>query len=1106
MGGIGFNPYPIIRAEEGNVLQAHRGDPIMGRLHRAIVLAGLCLPAAALGGVVTADAADAGPRHRLVVMTDIGGDPDDEQSIVRFLLYACDFDVEGLCTGLGWGHDKKTRPDLIEKAVRAYGRVLPRLREHRSDYPSMETLLGLIKRGHDTAKHDVGKGLDAEASDWIFRVLDRPDPRPVWFTVWGGPRELAQAVWKASTTRSAEEFAALKRKIRVYSVADQDKTAAWVKANHPDVVWLYARRLYRGIWHGEPAPPCSPVWLKRNVLEGHGPLGGIYPPKAAGKVGVKEGDTPSFFYLLPDGLGVPEHPEWGGWGGRFMPVGGGREYQDAADDRAGKSDALWTVARWRHAYQNAFAARMDWCVKPRAGANHGPVAVCNGDAGRGILTKDVKPGEKVTLSAAGSRDPDGNRLVYRWWIYREAGTCVADVSLDGAETAEASLVVPPDASGTIHVILEVTDDGDPPLTAYRRVVLKAPTVEVRIADGSLVFYRAVNLNGKSVEIDGNRWEGDGAPDFACGDKALATPGVKPQPPADPARTAMLTTFRWSRDVRAVFRKVPAGTYAVFATVFEDNNPETLTFSVEGCPVLRGYRSGTAGTWRRLGPWIARVGDGTLELAVDGGAANLSGVEVWRCGAAPAEKPAAAPTQRTAKSGGPIALHPDNGHYFLWRGKPTVLVTSGEHYGALLNLDFDYVRYFDALRADGLNHTRIFAGTYREIPGSFKITDNTLAPKPRRYAAPWARTKTKGYFDGGGKFNLERWDASYFERLRALLAAARERGVVVELCLFCPLYNEALWKASPMHASNNVNGVGTCKRTEVLTLKHEKLLAVQLAFARKVVREVSAFDNLYFEICNEPYFGGVTMDWQRRIADVIVETGKDLPRRHLISMNVANGCKKVVDPHPAVSIFNFHYCVPPDAVAVNFGLGKVVGENETGFRGRQDVLYRTEGWAFLLAGGGLYNNLDYSFTPKHPDGTFAGYTSPGGGSPALRKQLGLLKRFIEGFDFVRMRPAAKVVRKVTPALSVQALAERARAYAIYLHVPLPKKPKRLEEHLKKGVRARVELDLPPGRYRAEWIDTKTGGSTRQGPFDAGAPLQSPPFDNDIALKVVAADSK
>src|SRR5262249_14624673 len=264
-----------------------------------------------------------------------------------------------------------------------------------------------------------------------------------------------------------------------------------------------------------------------------------------------------------------------------------------------------------------------------------------------------------------------------------------------------------------------------------------------------------------------------------------------------------------------------------------------------------------------------------------------------------------------------------------------------------------------------NHTRTWAGTYREVPGSFEITDNTLAPRPNRYLRPWARSDKPGYFDGGNKFDLTKWDDEYFKRLKDFLTQAAKRGVVVELNLFCPNYDDKLWKASPMNVANNVNGVGDCHREQVYTLRHKDLVAVHEAVTRKIVSELRDFDNLYYEVCNEPYFGGVTQEWQHHIADVIVEAEKDFPHKHLISLNIATGGARFEKPHPAVSILNFHYCYPPDTVGMNYGLNRVIGENETGFRGKQDVLYRTEGWDFVIAGGGLYNNLDYSFTAKHP---------------------------------------------------------------------------------------------------------------------------------------------
>ncbi len=591
-------------------------------------------------------------KRRIVVMTDIGGDPDDIQSMVRFMLYTCDFEVEGFCTGFGHGHDRRTRPDLIRQCVEAYGKVQEELRMHRVDYPSCEHLLSLIKDGNNGDPHKVGKGMDSEASDWIIRVLDRDDPRPVWFSIWGGPRELAQAIWKVEQTRSAQELAVFKRKIRVHSIADQDRTADWVKEHHPDVFWIYSRDLFRGIWKGGDQAIVSPEWLEKNVRTGHGPLGPVYPAKAAGKAGVKEGDTPSYFYVLPDGLSDPEHPEWGNWGGRFRRSGRGNEFVPAEDLHRGRRDMLYTIQRWRQAYQNEFEARMNWCVRPYEQCNHKPVAICNGDTSRNVLNLTADPGAKVKLSAAGSTDPDGNKLSYKWWMYQEAGSYPKPIDIQGAHTVEAALTIPHNASGrTIHVILEVIDNGKPVLTAYRRVIvnvrgkmvevpppagslehyLRTPITQLSgppVSTGTWKFYRGVNLNGPAITIDGNSWEGDDAKNFVCKNRALNSPNIRLRPPTDAARAKMIHSFRWDQRPSLKMTSVPRGKYAVYAYVWEETSPETLTISLEGKVVERDYDSGEAGEWRRLGPWIITVADGTIEITSRGGAANFSGVEVW----------------------------------------------------------------------------------------------------------------------------------------------------------------------------------------------------------------------------------------------------------------------------------------------------------------------------------------------------------------------------------------------------------------------------------------------------------------------------------------------
>ena len=442
---------------------------------------------------------------------------------------------------------------------------------------------------------------------------------------------------------------------------------------------------------------------------------------------------------------------------------------------------------------------------------------------------------------------------------------------------------------------------------------------------------------------------------------------------------------------------------------------------------------------------------------------------------------------SAPSAAPLRLHPDNPHYFEFRGRPAVLITSGEHYGAVMNLVFDFRAYLDELARHGFNHTRLFTGTYREVPGSFNIVGNTLAPAPGKYVCPWARSDQPGYFDGGSKFDLTKWDTNYFARLKEFVREAAQRGIVVEINLFCAMYGDDLWKASPMNAANNVNNIGHVDRGEVYALKEKALTDAQLAVTRQIAQELNSFENIYYEVCNEPYErGGMHPDWQNGIVTAIVETEDGLPNRHLISINEPHG--RAQKPNPAVSIHNFH-AAKPEFVTTNYHLNKVIGDNETGGSARDDATYRKEGWQFILAGGAIFSHLDFSFATTHPRGTFLDHKAPGGGSPALRKQLAVLKRFIEGFDFVRMRPDPSVIKAgVPPRGRPFALVQPGVAYAIYV---LGRGPTELT------------MELPKGTYRTEWLIPTDGTTQNTETFNHEGGLKklpSPEFSEDIALTI------
>jgi hypothetical protein len=441
---------------------------------------------------------------------------------------------------------------------------------------------------------------------------------------------------------------------------------------------------------------------------------------------------------------------------------------------------------------------------------------------------------------------------------------------------------------------------------------------------------------------------------------------------------------------------------------------------------------------------------------------------------------------------PIALHPENPHYFLWQGKPTILITSGEHYGAVLNRAFDFKTYLETLQSHGFNLTRTFSGAYCEPVGAFKIDRNTLAPGSGNLLCPWARSDQSGYAGGGNKFDLTQWDRTYFQRLTDFVAEAGRRGIVVELVLFCPFYEDSMWELSPMNARNNVTGVGGIPRTEVYTLKNGGLLAVQDALVQRIAEALKDFDNVYYEICNEPYFGGATEPWQAHIAQIIVQAESGFKNRHLIAQNIANKSKKVENPNPNVSVFNFHYAKPPIAVTENYGLNRVIADDETGFSGEDRVKpYRLEAWDFVVAGGAAYSNLDYSFTVGNERGN-AKIDAPGGGGPELRKQLQILKEFIQGFDFVRMKPDEAAVKGKSPkGVTARVLSESGKAYAVYVNG--------------NGL-VELALELPAGEYKAEWLNTKTGQVEKTESFkhDGGShTLPVPAYTDDVALRIRSA---
>ncbi len=443
-------------------------------------------------------------KPRVIVLTDIENEPDDAQSMVRFLTYSNQWDVEGLVATTSVHQRDKTAAFRIREIVEAYGKVRENLAKHEPGYPAADDLLSKVREGRTAyGMSAVGAGMDSPGSDLIVSVLERNDPRPVWVLVWGGPNCLAQALWKIRATRSAGDLERLVARLRVYTISDQDDSGPWIRKTFPGVFYIaspgkhaggaYHHSTWSGIsgdqFHGRFAGADFSIvdnpWLDQNIRS-KGPLGAAHPQTRF----LMEGDTPSFLYLIDNGLGDPEHPDWGSWGGRYelytprlrkwFYEPETRPFWSDAEDEALGADGRWhtsnkaTIWRWRTAYQNDFAARMDWTIKPYAEANHPPVVKL-----RHPNQLTVKSGERVELDADGSTDPDGDALSYAWFYYGEPGSLLlqngrtgAPLAIEGAQTSNAWFAAPKVSSPeTIHIVVAITDRGTPPLTRYQRVIV-----------------------------------------------------------------------------------------------------------------------------------------------------------------------------------------------------------------------------------------------------------------------------------------------------------------------------------------------------------------------------------------------------------------------------------------------------------------------------------------------------------------------------------------------------------------------------------------------------------------------------------------------------------
>ncbi len=487
-------------------------------LRAAAIFAAFCMTLSLNGQPLPPTHVDDFTGHpRVIVISDIGNEPDDQMSLVRLLLYSNELDIEALIASTSTWQKTAVHPETMHTLITAYGEVRANLLLHAPGWPAAEDLDRRVASGQPAyGIAAVGEGKLSEGAQAIIHAVDRDDPRPLWISIWGGANTLAQALLEVRSKRSAEELAKFVAKLRIYSISDQDDAGPWIRREFPGLFYIVqpstptGGEYYYATWTGisgdiyyrngagADTTTVTNEWLDTNI-RGKGPLGKLYPKFAF----IMEGDTPVLSRphrqrpqrLAPAGLGRlgrpllyrqpygETHPIWTQGGDMFTRVTS-QDTVTGIDGRQYTSDQA-TIWRWREAFQNDFAARMSWTVADYKHANHNPVVEVNGHAGTAPIVIDTEVGKAIVLDAGRSRDPDGQPLHFKWFLYGEAGVASgnpADVTITQSETSKVTvtatsacrarwLPIPCKGDGVAHVILAVTDEGSPRLTSYRRIIL-----------------------------------------------------------------------------------------------------------------------------------------------------------------------------------------------------------------------------------------------------------------------------------------------------------------------------------------------------------------------------------------------------------------------------------------------------------------------------------------------------------------------------------------------------------------------------------------------------------------------------------------------------------
>jgi hypothetical protein len=454
---------------------------------------------------------------------------------------------------------------------------------------------------------------------------------------------------------------------------------------------------------------------------------------------------------------------------------------------------------------------------------------------------------------------------------------------------------------------------------------------------------------------------------------------------------------------------------------------------------------------------------------------------------------------------PVRRCPDNPHYFSYKGKPLVLISTDQHYGAVINLDFDYVPFLDRLHEYGMNLTRIYPGAYVEMKDQY-AKGNPLGPAPDRYILPWKKSLVSGANTNLGiyKYDLDTWDDEYFKRLKDYVHQAALRNIIVEIAFFNGMYDDR-WAAQPLYHLNNVQDVGTCDFKHYTTLDDKPLVEAQLKYVKKIASELFEFDNVIYDISDEPEMQGQdSWAWNSAMLDALISVDHN---KHMCG-ETAHSASPDFTRDRRISWLPTEYISPMETTLdTNYVDAKPIIDVETAYYpfwyGHPVEETRAEGWYGMVGGlaGMIHLNAEFSTSNPSAKGTST--------ENVILPQKRVLMGFMQNLDFVKMTKFVGF-RVADSGVLVRGIAQPGGQYALYVFHGTRK-----WDNWSQGQTASrfnvdvnwftdtVSIELPRGAYSIEWINPATGAVITSGAEQSARGelvLETPRYYTDIALKI------